>query len=150
MKLLNYFLLKQYSTEPKYGKWSIKATQTWEWILHWEFFCEYMGPLFTTNTEVKDLIGSLVKVYTCCCFENLMIIQIFRLLWCWNISDNPEAEQIFLWFEANVSSFIQGWKKYVSNGKNRNYYHWLEFEAVKQIRSHGSTWRYIKVIWVDV
>lgn len=60
---IEIFLVTSTIKEPKYGKWSIKATDTWEWILHWDEFCALVG---WNDLIVNELIDDLIKVLIFC------------------------------------------------------------------------------------
>jgi hypothetical protein len=54
-----------------------------------------------------------------------------------------DAGSILLKFYTfQVSTFIDCWRSQISNGKQRNYYHFLAVEAAIQIEHSGSIWKY--------
>lgn len=45
-------------------------------------------------------------------------------------------------FSERIAEFVDKWRSVMAPGRSRNYYHWLQVEALKEIQEHGSVWKY--------
>eukprot|EP00026_Physarum_polycephalum_P015719 Phypoly_transcript_16468.p1 GENE.Phypoly_transcript_16468~~Phypoly_transcript_16468.p1 ORF type:complete len:279 (+),score=30.05 Phypoly_transcript_16468:61-837(+) len=110
--------------EPELGSWTIKACHTWEFLLHWESWCTTTG---INNPAVAELVDELTFY-----FQTLY-------KWCFATVEDIACLTVFA---ENVSTFISQWTTIIAPGRQRNYYHWLEVEALKEIQAHGSVMRF--------
>jgi hypothetical protein len=55
--------------------------------------------------------------------------EIFTILYQWKFG--PEKTELIDALEAKLKDFVPSWKTVMGKGKSRNYYHYLEVEAVK-------------------
>lgn len=110
--------------EPEHAQWNIKATHTWELILNWQ---DWADTILLENETVAALVENLV--------------ELFETLYTWSFVSVADAVRLeTLRVEAPI--FIKQWKQFISNNKERNYYHWLAYEAYNQIKLSGSVWKY--------
>lgn len=115
----------EHCKEPLHGKWNIKATHTWELILHWRELCDIIG---LHNDEYDYLI--------------LELIFHFQVVYTWSFTSMHDLVALSV-FEQNVSTFVNHWARVMGGGRmDRNYYHWLAVEAMHQIKKSGSIWKY--------
>ncbi len=91
------------------------ASHTWIVITEWSSLMEVIG-------VYDPLREHLIK----------MMVVLFRVLYRWDF-ESEEAQADLLMFEKLVPSFIRWWKIYFGKNKKRNYYHWLEVEALQVI-----------------
>lgn len=110
--------------EPKFGKFNMMASHTWELILNWNSWAATIG---LRNQVVHELV------------EELEVL--FQTLYTWNFKSDLEKINLLL-FRARVRGFVKEWREVIGRKKERNYYYWLEVEAIEQIDESGSVWKY--------
>jgi len=110
---------------PKYGKWDIKATHTWD--------------LFSNPFQLLQIIG-LETTPVLQCMQNM--VKHFKTAYKFQFTTIDDYTLAYN-FKANVSADIEQWRMVVAAGRNpRNYYHYFAEEIWLKIEMHGSNWKY--------
>lgn len=104
--------------------WNIKATHTWELILHWAEWCDAIQ-------LHSDLYDELVAA----------LVEFFEVIYMWTFKSFSDLVRLFH-FKEHIDEFVDEWSRVMGGGKERNYYHWLAVEAFIQLIESGSIWKY--------
>ncbi len=92
--------------------------------MEWDSWC---NAIQLENQEYNELVAQL--------------LAIFEVVYTWSFV--TVYDKVMLdYFTEKVVEFIAKWKPVMGGGKSRNYYHWLQVEALIQIKVSGSIWKY--------
>jgi hypothetical protein len=87
---------------------------------------------FCTAAEIDNPVAAVLVQQLVFCFETLYT-------WCFfTVADMLKLQ----YFADTVGEFVAAWRTHIAPGRKRNYYHWLEVEALWEIHHHGSVWKY--------